>query len=393
MRGLVLGSRLNCENPCRNGVAAYMANINTFSFIDVLYEDPNPEFSSTEYAKRTVTKLRDNHAQYSIQKKVLDALQSYPYSFIECNNVDSLLAVTTLALEKVMPVYFRLHPAPELRGKDKGASNLNLALNICVSTGVQVLTSSTHTQQFLLEQGYESKVVSLPLNIPELKKPKKQSGVLCISRYDNIKRLELFAKIVKEIKAPIKILTNSSLSARKWEKLLGSVGIKDFEIQFNLQGQEKWEFISSAKTALMTSRLESFCFAVLETALVCKTFIVKSDTNWHRNFDDLPVTGSLGVVDADIAAKEICKELKSKYSPKFTAKSLNSVAKKQYKKLLNEPLLVPAKLNTEFSRTLDSGEAIEWSELPLSQRTINNFQRYRALNKVKISKTGRIKKA
>ena len=114
---------------------------------------------------------------------------------------------------------------------------------------------------------------------------------------------------------PVKILTNTN-GAKKFEQACIDLGITDYEIKYGITGQEKVDFITSSAVHLNCSKLESYCFAMLECIghMPC---IVLDDQKWSKNFDNQHIH----VVSKSIALDKL-KELY--YSMAYKSIGINS---------------------------------------------------------------------
>jgi len=108
-------------------------------------------------------------------------------------------------------------------------------------------------------------------------------GVLFNGRWEPRKRPEEFVALIKESGLPAKVMTGPR-GVAKFEKAFKEAGITDYEIKSGIFGQEKVDFISSAKLVYHPSRHENFSFSCLEGMAQCPV-IVDGDCYWHKNFE------------------------------------------------------------------------------------------------------------
>jgi len=65
------------------------------------------------------------------------------------------------------------------------------------------------------------------------------------------------------------------------------VGYTNYQLKFDIIGQEKVDFIQSAKLAFHPSLRESFGFSAFETLHSCRTILI-DEYSWWKNFKDAP---------------------------------------------------------------------------------------------------------
>lgn len=148
------------------------------------------------------------------------------------------------------------------------------------------------TQSFSNKESLDKFVANcevLPMPMPErqLLYPSKfvnRSGVLYIGRWEEGKRPKVFLDLCHKANMPVKILTNVN-GAKKFKQACIDLGITDYEIKYGITGEEKVDFITSSAVHLNCSKLESYCFAMLECIghMPC---IVLDDQEWSKNFDN-----------------------------------------------------------------------------------------------------------
>jgi hypothetical protein len=160
----------------------------------------------------------------------------------------------------------------------------------------------------------------LPMPMPErqLLYPSKfvnRSGVLYIGRWEEGKRPKVFLDLCHKANMPVKILTNVN-GAKKFKQACIDLGITDYEIKYGITGEEKVDFITSSAVHLNCSKLESYCFAMLECIghMPC---IVLDDQEWSKNFDNQHIH----VVSKSLAVDKL-KELY--YSMAYKSIGINS---------------------------------------------------------------------
>jgi hypothetical protein len=109
----------------------------------------------------------------------------------------------------------------------------------------------------------------------------KQEGVLFVGRHESGKRPDKFLQICKEANLPVKILT-SKHSAKTFEKKCKELNLV-YDIQAEIIGKQKVDFMLSSKVHLNVSKNESYSFSTYE-CLGHMPVITLDDQLWADNF-------------------------------------------------------------------------------------------------------------
>ena len=102
-----------------------------------------------------------------------------------------------------------------------------------------------------------------------------------IGRWEPRKNPEEFIRVIKETGLPAKVITNTN-GAKKFEEALKAIGAK-YEIKIGVYGQEKVDFITSARVAYNPAIRESFGLAFYECMGQLPTVAIKG-MSWLDNF-------------------------------------------------------------------------------------------------------------
>ena len=87
---------------------------------------------------------------------------------------------------------------------------------------------------------------------------------------------------MKEAKLSCKVMTNSN-GAKKFEDRLKKIGVP-YEIKVSIIGQEKVNFITSARIAFNPSTVESYGMAFYEQHIQMPTLVLENQ-RWTNNFN------------------------------------------------------------------------------------------------------------
>lgn len=226
-----------------------------------------------------VVKFRDS---------LMGAMQTNLYDAFIINTPEALFSTYALGLHEYVQHIFYTHNE-NLVFKDnkfKGVFNDVYDPMIDAMMRLDGIVIGTQTLRNVGEIGSPA-AAFLPMPIPErglLKSSKSvdKNGVLFIGRWEERKNPKEFIRVIKETGLPAKVMTNST-GAPKFKAAFEEIGAQ-FEIKESIVGQEKVDFIRSAKVFFMPSKSESYGFALMEALCHCHT-VVLDDTDWWSNFD------------------------------------------------------------------------------------------------------------
>jgi glycosyltransferase involved in cell wall biosynthesis len=248
----------------------------------------------TPYTDHTKTFIFED--SYNIEKMInfrnsmLKALNDNVYDIIICNTLESFPAVYCLNIHRYCQIIYYTHNESMVFLDDRSWKNeftesFNEYFNALLTLPNIVIGTQTDRNKNELAKRF-STARCLPLPMPEAdllnKHEKEKSGVLWIGRWEPRKNPEAFVKMIAETKLPAKIITNTN-GAKKFEKAMQEIGA-DFQIKIGIIGQEKVNFITSARVAYNPALRESFGLAFYETMGHMPTITIKG-VSWTDNFD------------------------------------------------------------------------------------------------------------
>jgi hypothetical protein len=141
------------------------------------------------------------------------------------------------------------------------------------------------TQSKFNELQFES-AYHLPIPITERglleEHHKPREGVLFIGRWEEGKNPELFLDLIEQTKLSAKVMTSPN-GVKKFEERLKKIGVP-YDVRASIIGQEKVEFITSARVAFNPSTVESYGMAFYEQMIQLPTFVLENQ-RWTKNFD------------------------------------------------------------------------------------------------------------
>lgn len=253
------------------------------------YTGYNPDPS--QYAKDVPNKFKTSNFATALKL----ALNASKPTHILINTPEAALAVIELGLQDFIPTTFYTHHEnlviPVVPKSSKfGPEYMQMLFDIVGTPNIQTATQS----QFNVERmGHlpllESAVVlAMPIPDPELLMSYNgaRNGVLFIGRHEPRKQPAVFARKVGLAGLPAKVLTNAK-GADKFRETFKKHGITDYKIEYEITGQDKADFIKSARIAFHPAKLESYGFSAMETlAAGLPTMLVQEYGWWWAFIDD-----------------------------------------------------------------------------------------------------------
>lgn len=156
-----------------------------------------------------------------------------------------------------------------------------------------VATQTQHNLDRLIAIGLPpARGVVLPMPMPDRECMQRPSGtgrgVLFIGRHEQRKNWSVFLDMLEKTGLPGKVLTNSKGYA-KFVNDFSARGIQG-QVQAELSGQAKADFIQSARVAFHPSQSESYGYCAMETLAAGLPTLCLEEYGWWRNFQDQGVT-------------------------------------------------------------------------------------------------------
>ena len=237
----------------------------------------------------------------NFRESIVNALTQNIYNFFIVNTPEGLPALHGLWVHKHVPIIYYTHIENmvffENDRNDTFLESFNQQItNWFTLEGVIVGTQTEQNRQNIIAKYPTARVKALPMFVPEQglleNKNTKRDGVLFIGRHEQRKNPELFIKTLVDIRnkhnieLPAKVMTRGT-HKEKWEESFAEVGYTNYQLKFDIIGQEKVDFIQSAKLAFHPSLRESFGFSAFETLHSCRTILI-DEYSWWKNFKDAP---------------------------------------------------------------------------------------------------------
>ena len=219
----------------------------------------------------------------NFRNAIVEALEHNLYDAFICNTYETIQVASTMGLEDCIQIIAYTHLESQIFKDTKNPflHNTNELMRQQLSTsGIYVGTQSKYNWLNLDESSYH-----LPIPITERglleEHHKPREGVLFVGRWEEGKNPELFCDLIEQTKLPAKVMTSAN-GAKKFEERLKKIGVP-YEIRTGIIGQEKVDFITSARVAFNPSIVESYGMAFYEQTTQLPTFCLENQ-RWTNNF-------------------------------------------------------------------------------------------------------------
>ena len=220
----------------------------------------------------------------NLRNAIIKALESNLYDAFICNTYESIQVASSMGLEDVIQIiaYTHLESQIFIDTKNPFLHNTNVMMRQQLEThGIYAGTQSKFNQISIDNGAWH-----LPIPITERglleEHHKQREGVLFIGRWEEGKNPELFIDLIEQTKLPAKVMTSPN-GVKKFEDRLKKIGVQ-YDIRASIIGQEKVDFITSARVAFNPSTVESYGMAFYEQHIQLPT-VVLDGQRWTNNFD------------------------------------------------------------------------------------------------------------
>ena len=251
-------------------------------------------FDVRPYSTHTKTFMFEDSYNFekmsNFRDAMMKALNTNLYDIIICNTLESFPGIYSLNIHKSIQIIYYTHNESmvflnDRTWKNEFTESFNELFNVLMKVkGITIGTQTLRNNNELRAQGITN---SYELPIPMTEKSllvehnKPREGVLWIGRWEPRKNPEEFIRVIKETGLPAKVITNTN-GAKKFEEALKAIGAK-YEIKIGVYGQEKVDFITSARVAYNPAIRESFGLAFYECMGQLPTVAI-TGMSWLDNF-------------------------------------------------------------------------------------------------------------
>jgi glycosyltransferase involved in cell wall biosynthesis len=220
----------------------------------------------------------------NFRNAIVEALEHNLYDVLICNTYETVQVASTMGLEDCIQIIAYTHLESQIFNDTKNPflNNTNVMMRQQLSTtNIDIGTQSKFNQVHLDESSYH-----LPIPITEKglleEHHKPREGILFVGRWEEGKNPELFLDLIEQTQLPAKVMTSAN-GAKKFEDRLKKIGVS-YEIRVGIIGQEKVNFMTSARIAFNPSIVESYGMAFYEQHIQMPTLVLEHQ-RWTNNFN------------------------------------------------------------------------------------------------------------
>jgi glycosyltransferase involved in cell wall biosynthesis len=220
----------------------------------------------------------------NFRNAIVEALEHNLYDAFICNTFETVQVASSMGIEDVIQIIAYTHLESQIFKDTKNPFlyNTNVMMRQQLETdGIYVGTQSKFNQLNISDTVYH-----LPIPITEKslleEHHKPREGVLFVGRWEEGKNPELFIELIEQTKLSAKVMTSPN-GVKKFEERLKKIGVK-YDVRASIVGQEKVDFITSARVAFNPSTVESYGMAFYEQITQLPTFCLENQ-RWTKNFD------------------------------------------------------------------------------------------------------------
>lgn len=218
----------------------------------------------------------------NFRSAIVKAFSTNIYETLVCNTYETVQVASTMGLEECVQIIAYTHLESQIFKDTKNP--FSHSVNEMMRLQLQMNSLTIGTQSKFNKLQFDN-AVHLPIPLTErglLKEYiKPREGILFIGRWEEGKNPELFIDLIEQTKLPAKVMT-STTGAKKFEERLEKIGAT-YEIKVGIIGQEKVDFITSARVAFNPSTVESYGMAFYEQTIQLPTFCLENQ-RWTENF-------------------------------------------------------------------------------------------------------------
>lgn len=215
---------------------------------------------------------------------IVEALEHNLYDAFVCNTYETIQVASTMGLEDVIQVIAYTHLESQIFKDTKNP--FLYSTNEMMRKQLEMNGIVVGTQSIFNLLNVNGTAFHLPIPITEKglleEHHKTREGVLFVGRWEEGKNPELFLDLIEQTKLPAKVMTSAN-GAKKFEERLQKIGVP-YEIRVSIIGQEKVDFITSARIAFNPSIVESYGMAFYEQHIQMPTLVLENQ-RWTNNFN------------------------------------------------------------------------------------------------------------
>jgi hypothetical protein len=220
----------------------------------------------------------------NFRNSIIKAVEHNLYDAFICNTYETVQVASTMGLDDCIQIIAYTHLESQIF-KDTKNPFLN-ATNEMMRKQLEMNSLYVGTQSKFNQLSIDNGAWHLPIPISEPalleEHHKPREGILFVGRWEEGKNPELFLELIEQTKLPAKVMTSAN-GAKKFEERLKKIGVP-YEIRVGIIGQEKVDFMTSARIAFNPSIVESYGMAFYEQHIQMPTLVLENQ-RWTNNFN------------------------------------------------------------------------------------------------------------
>lgn len=215
---------------------------------------------------------------------IVEALEHNLYDALICNTYETVQVASTMGLEDVIQVIAYTHLESQIFKDTKNP--FLYSTNEMMRRQLEMNGIVVGTQSVFNLLNVDSTAFHLPIPITEqellTEYTGEREGILFVGRWEEGKNPELFIDLIEQTKLPAKVMTSPN-GVKKFEERLSKLGVK-YDVRASIVGQEKVDFMTSARIAFNPSIVESYGMAFYEQHIQLPTLVLENQ-RWTNNFN------------------------------------------------------------------------------------------------------------
>lgn len=228
--------------------------------------------------------------EINLRDALFKALSTNIYDTLIVNSIEGIATVTMMGIQRYIKTVVYTHVEFSIGLLDHKLTPFSQDFihhyGRLINTPDLIIGTQSQHNAFEIHRVHGASPRVLPMLLPEADllnaKPIPKAGILFNGRWEPRKRPEEFVALIKETGLPAKVMTGPR-GVAKFEAAFKEAGITNYTIRSGIFGQEKVDFIASARLVYHPSRHENFSFSCLEGMAQCPV-VVDGDCYWHKNF-------------------------------------------------------------------------------------------------------------
>ena len=218
----------------------------------------------------------------NFRNSIIKALEHNVYDSFVCNTYETIQVASTMGLDDCIQMIAYTHLESQIFKDTKNPflhTTNELMRKQLEMSSIIIGTQSKFNQGEV--GGYH---LPIPITEQDLLKEhiNPREGVLFVGRWEEGKNPELFLDMIEQTQLPAKVMTSAN-GAKKFTERLKKIGVP-FDVRVGIIGQEKVDFITSARVAFNPSVVESYGMAFYEQHIQLPTVVLENQ-RWTKNFN------------------------------------------------------------------------------------------------------------